>query len=177
MSVVGIDYCCSMCCICFMLQQYGVSWCSLQLVNNIYNLTLMDVQDTPAWRKTHLSVWHYTPLQTPHSPLHTTAQTNWVVLYFSSERAPPAPLVRPPTLLSNNGLIKVRPCRVKWFRCVHTSIQSAQAYSLQQGSHNLYSELAIFREIITNKVLVSQPSQYTLQLVRLLEWWWSWWWF
>ena len=45
------------------------------------------------------------------------------------------------------------------------------------SQQNLYSELEIFREITTNKVLVSQASQYILQLVRLLEWYWSWWWF
>ena len=43
------------------------------------------------------------------------------------------------------------------------------------SQQNLYSELEIFREITTNKVLVSQASQYILQLVRLLEWSWMWW--
>ena len=115
---------------------------------------------------------------TDHTP-HSTPLLRLTGLFyiFLLKELPLPPLVRPPTLLSNNGLIKVRPCRVKWFRCVHTSIHSAQAYSLQQCSHNLYSELAIFREIITNKVLVSQPSQYILQLARLQEWSWSWWWF
>ena len=97
----------------------------LQLLNIIYKPTLMDVQDTrPDARHT---------ASTPHSSpgLHFPPL---VVLYFSYERF--APLLRcgPPhcsALLSNNGLIKVRPCRVKWFRCVHTSIHSAQAYSLQ----------------------------------------------
>ena len=116
---------------------------------------------------------------TPHSSpgLHFPPL---VVLYFSYERF--APLLRcgPPhcsVMLRNNGLIKVRPCRVKWFRCVHTSIHSGLAPSLRQSVQNLYSELEIFREITTNKVLVSQASQYILQLVRLLEWYWSWWWF
>ena len=129
MSVVGIDYCC----ICFMLWQYGVSWCCSCWISFISRhwwmfRTLCLTQDTlPALLTPHSSPGlHFPPL---------------VVLYFSYERF--APLLRcgPPhcsVMLRNNGLIKVRPCRVKWFRCVHTSIHSGLAPSLRQSAEFVF---------------------------------------